>query len=97
MTRRQGHLLQCGGVPRAYDQTAVCGVRFDGFDDGLQLVVAFAGVVCMYVNVLCAKVPPLESVDRPQIALLSVRESDAVQVFARAVAVPDMNLCLPSS
>lgn len=35
--------------------------------------------------------PPLKPIYRPQIAYLPMRESNAVEVFAAAVAVPDLD------
>lgn len=60
-------------------------------DDLGQLVDALAGVVGVGVDVLGAKVPPLEAVDGAQVADVAVRQADAVEELAGAVAVPDLD------
>lgn len=63
-------------------------------DHGGQLVDAPARVVGGSVDVLGAKVPPLEPVHGAQVALGPVRQADAVEVLARPVTVPDLDALL---
>lgn len=43
----------------------------------------------MHVSVLGTKVPPLETIDRPQVAFLPICESKIVQEATRPVSIPD--------
>lgn len=88
---RQGHALKVLWVPRAEDHSAVVGAVAQLVDDFGQLVDAPAGVVGLGIDVLCAKVPPLEAVDGAQVADLAVGEPHAVEELAGAVAVPDLD------
>lgn len=58
-------------------------------DDLIQLVNTLARVVVLAGLVGSSKVPPLEAVDRAQVALFAVRKATLVQKLASAVSVPD--------
>lgn len=88
---RQGHALKVLWVPCAEDHSAVIRVVAELVDDLGQLVHALAGVICLCVDILGAKVPPLEAVDGAQVADVAVREPDAVEELAGPVAVPDLD------
>lgn len=88
---RQSHALKVLWVPRAEDHSAVVGAVAQLVDDFGQLVDALAGVVCLSIDVLCAKVPPLKPVDGAQVADVAVGQADAVEELAGAVAVPDLD------
>lgn len=45
----------------------------------------------MHVCVLCTKVPPLETIHRPQVALLPLCEAQVVQKAAGAIGIPDLH------
>lgn len=91
VARRQGHALEVARVPRAEDHPPVVGVGAQLVDDLGQLVDTLARVVSAGVDVLGAKVPPLEAVDGAQVADVAVRQADAVEELAGAVAVPDLD------
>lgn len=78
-------------VPGAHDDASVGGVVFDFVNDLCKLIDTLTGIVGVTVLVLGAKVPPLESIDRTEIADFAVREADLVEVFARAIALPDVD------
>lgn len=54
---------------------------------GAQMIIC----TCVHVGVLCTKVPPLETIDRPQVALLSLCEPQVVQEGPRAVGLPNLH------
>lgn len=62
MARGQSHLFQIGGVPRAHDNAAIEGVVDELVHNIFELVDTLAGVIRLGVDVLGAKVPPLESI-----------------------------------
>ncbi len=87
----EDHLRQVGRVPGAEDEAAVVRVGAEGVDDAGQLVDALAGVVGLGVDVGGAEVAPLEAVDGPEVAGLTVCQTQVVEELARAVAVPDLD------
>lgn len=91
VTGRQSHALKVLWVPCAEDHSAVVGAVAQLVDDFGQLVDALAGVVCLSIDILCAKVPPLEAVDGAQVADVTVGEPHAVEELAGTVAVPDLD------
>lgn len=91
VTRRQRHDLQIRRVPRAQDDASVIRRLLQLPHDVCELVDALSGVVRIGVYVGRAEVSPLEAVDGAKVALGARRESDAVEVGARAVAVPDLD------
>lgn len=91
VARRQGHELEVARVPRREHHAAVIRVRAQLVDNLGELVDALAGVVGFGINVVGAKVTPLEAVDGAQVTHLAVREPDAVEELARPVAVPDLD------
>lgn len=93
VTRGKGHLVQIGDIPRTEDDAAIEGILLQLADDFPDLIDALARVVGVAVDVLGAEVAPLETVDGAEVALLSGREAKFVEVFARAVTVPDMDPC----
>ena len=60
-------------------------------DDALQLVDALAGIIGLGVDVLGAKVAPLEAVDGTEVADLAMREAEVIEELTRPVAVPDLD------
>jgi hypothetical protein len=91
VARREDHARHVGWVPGAEDEAAVVRVRAQRVHDARELVDALAGVVCLGVDVLCAKMPPLKAVDGAEVALLAICQAEAVEELARAVAVPDLD------
>ena len=87
----QDHLGEVLGVPRAEDQTTVEGVRLEGVDDALELVVPLVRVVRLGVDVVGAEVAPLEAVDGAEVTDFAVCEAQVVEELAGAVAVPDFD------
>lgn len=75
VTGREDHLAHVLWVPRREDQPPIVRVRLEGLDDARELVDALAGVVGFGVNVLCAKVAPLEAVHGAEVALFAVGEA----------------------
>ena len=57
-------------------------------DDIGELIDSLAGVVRLGVDVVRAKVAPLEAVHGTEVAYLTVREAEAVEEFAGAVCRP---------
>lgn len=80
-----------GGVPRAEDDAAVGGVLLDFADALRELVDALPGVVRVAVRVLRAKVPPLKSVHRTQVALSPVSQPTLLQELLAPVSIPDLD------
>ena len=91
MTRRQGHLAQIRRVPRAQDDPPVVRLVLQLVNDLRQLIDPLARVIRLRIHVLGAEMPPLETIDGSQVSDFSVREADAVEVLAAAVAVPDLD------
>lgn len=89
VTRREGHLGQVGWVPGRQDDSAVVRARLELPDDLGQLIHALPRIVRLRIDVVGAKVAPLEPVDGAQVADIPVAQADAVEELARAVAVPD--------
>jgi len=56
-----------------------------------ELIDPLARVIILARAVLGAEMAPLKSVHRAQVAFAPVRETHAVEVFARAVAFPDVH------
>mmetsp|Transcript_41303 Transcript_41303/g.86485 ORF Transcript_41303/g.86485 Transcript_41303/m.86485 type:complete len:396 (-) Transcript_41303:583-1770(-) len=92
VARRQRHLRDVLRVPRGEDDATVVRLVLDRIDHLLDLVDALPRVVVVHRFVLGAEMPPLPAVDWAQVADLPVRESDRVEVVARRVAVPDLDL-----
>lgn len=88
---RQGHALEVSRVPRAEDHSPVVRVVAKLVDDLGQLVDALAGIVCLCIHVLGAKVPPLKTIDGAQVTDLAVGQADAVEELAGPIAVPDLD------
>ena len=85
------HLFQVCGVPCAEYDAAVVRLVLQLVDNLCKLIDALACVVCVMSSVLCAEMPPLETIDGAQVAFLVVREAYRVEEFARAIAVPDLD------
>lgn len=94
MARREGHLLEIGGVPRAEDDAAVVRRGAQLPHDLGQLVDALARVVRPAADVLGAEVAPLEPVHGAEVADGAVGQPHAVQELPRPVAVPDPDALL---
>lgn len=91
VARWEDHLLQICGVPGGKNQTAIVWVGAQLVNNLSELVNSLACVVRLGVDVLGAKMPPLEAVHGAEVADLAVVETEAVKEFARAVAVPDLD------
>ena len=59
-------------------------------DDRRQLIDALARVIGLGAAILGSKVPPLEAVHRAKIALLSMAQTDLVEVLSRSIAIPNL-------
>ena len=64
VTRWQNHLLHIGRVPSRKNQTAVVGVSSQLVNDLSELVYSLTSVIRLGINILGAKVSPLESAIR---------------------------------
>lgn len=91
VARREDHLVHVGGVPGGKDQATVVRVGAQLVDNLGELVDSLARVVRLGVDVLGAKVPPLEAVHGAEVADLAVGEAQVVEELAGAVAVPDLD------
>lgn len=87
----QSHEGQVFGVPGAHDDPSVLWILFDGVNDLLQLVDTLSCVICVHVCVLGTKVPPLETIHRAQVALLSLCEPKVVQEFPGTIGLPNLH------
>jgi hypothetical protein len=83
--------VEVGRIPCAEEDAPVGRVLLDLADDLGQLVDALAGIIALGVDIGCPKMPPLEAVDRSEVALLAMTESARGEEGSRAVAVPDMD------
>mmetsp|Transcript_22694 Transcript_22694/g.73459 ORF Transcript_22694/g.73459 Transcript_22694/m.73459 type:complete len:215 (-) Transcript_22694:1002-1646(-) len=79
---RQRHFGNVGRVPGGEDDPPVVRLLLDRLDDLSDLVHPLPGIVGVHILVLCAKVPPLPTVDGPEVALLPVGQPDRVEVVA---------------
>lgn len=91
MTRRQRHLPQIRRIPRTQYDPSVIRPVLQLINDFRQLIHSPARVIRLRIHILGAEMPPLETVDRSQISDFPVRQADAIEVFAAAVAVPDLD------
>lgn len=91
VARWEDHLLQIGGVPGRKDQTTIVWVGAQLVNNLGELVDSLARVVRLGVDVLGAKVPPLEAIHGTEVADLAVVEAEVVEELARAIAVPDLD------
>lgn len=91
VTRRQRHDLQVCGVPRTQNNATIVRCIAQLVNHLRQLVHALPSVIRLGVYVLSTEVPPLESVDRAEVTLRALCEPNAIEVAARAVAVPDLD------
>lgn len=90
----QDHLLEVGRVPGCEDEAAVVGVRPQLMDEFGNLVDTLSSVVRLGVNILGAKVSPLETVDRTKVTLLTVSQAEVVEELAGAISIPDLDASL---
>lgn len=91
MAGRQRHLLERWGVPRGHDDSPVVGVCLQRLDDSGQLVVPFARVVCVAIDVVRSEVSPLEPVHGSQVSLSAARQAQRVEILSGPVAFPDLD------
>lgn len=91
MTRRQRHLAQILRVPRTQDNPAVIGPMLQFRYHLRQLIHPLPRIIRLGVHILGPEMAPLEAVDGTEVADRAVGETDAVEVFAAAVAVPDFD------
>lgn len=80
-----------GRVPCGQDDATIGRVVLDLVDALAQLIDTLACVIGVHIHVLGAKVSPLESVHRSQVALGAVGETYGVEELAGSVAVPDLD------
>lgn len=91
MTRRQRHLAQIPRVPRTQDDPSVIGPMLQLINHLRQLIHPLPRIIRPGVHILGAEMAPLEAVDGTEVTDGAVGETDAVEVFAAAVAVPDFD------
>lgn len=91
MARREDHLGQILGVPRAQNEPSVVGIRLERLDDARQLVISLACIVGLGIDVLGTEVAPLETVYGTQVADFAVGEAQIVEELAGSVPVPDLD------
>mmetsp|Transcript_16655 Transcript_16655/g.26417 ORF Transcript_16655/g.26417 Transcript_16655/m.26417 type:complete len:240 (-) Transcript_16655:216-935(-) len=91
MARRQRHLIQIARIPRTHHNPARVGIVLDLLDAVHQLIHSLAIILIVHTSILRAKVSPLESINRSQVAFFIVRQTAIVQKLARAVSVPNMD------
>lgn len=87
----EDHLFQIGGIPGGKDQTTIVWVGAQLVNNLGELVDSLACVVRLGVDILGAKVPPLEAVHRTEVADLAVVEAEVVEELARAIAIPNLD------
>lgn len=75
MARRQNHVLEVFGIPCREDQSAVVRVGLELVNDFGKLINTLTCIIRLRIHILSAKVSPLEAVDGPKIADLSMRET----------------------
>lgn len=90
VTRRKRHLLDIRWIPRTQNNPSIIRFILELIDDFSELVDALACVVFRMSLVFCAEMPPLETVDGAEFAFFVVRETDAVEVGAAAVSIPNL-------
>lgn len=80
VTRWQGHIIQCHWIPSGHQNTAIIRMVLEQFHNGPQLIDSLPIVLRpLSPSVLCTKVPPLKTVDRPQVAFRSLEQPAAVK------------------
>ena len=72
VTRRQGHLIQIGRIPRRHDDTAIFRVVNNFANAFSQLIDALTGIIRVHILVLGAEMTPLKAVDGSQIHFFPV-------------------------
>jgi len=90
----QHHLREILGVPGAEDEAAIVGIGAEGVDDALQLIDPLPCVVGLGIDIVSAKVAPLEAVNRAKIPHFAVRQAQVVEELARPITVPDLDSLL---
>mmetsp|Transcript_25276 Transcript_25276/g.61324 ORF Transcript_25276/g.61324 Transcript_25276/m.61324 type:complete len:261 (-) Transcript_25276:620-1402(-) len=88
----ESHDPEVGRVPGAEQDPTVVGVGLDCVNDLGQLIHPLSGIVGVHVSILCAKVSPLEPVDRTEVPLLPVAQPKVGEKLLAAVAVPDVDV-----
>lgn len=91
MAGREGHEGNVLHVPGAYNHPPAVRVFFYHFNHLSYLIHSLALVIMMHVFILGTRVPPLESVHRPKVSLLSVLKIVLVQKLSAPVPIPDMH------
>ena len=88
--RKAGSLTRW--IPCAHDDSPVGRILLYFSDTLRELIHALACVIFPSAFITRPKVSPLEAIHGPQVSLISVVEPDLIQVGARAVPVPDMDV-----
>lgn len=93
MARRQSHKLQVLRIPSTKNNPSIIRIILELMNDFRELVNTLSCVVCLSIDVLGAKVPPLEAINRTEVAHCAMGEADRVEIFARSVPIPDLDAC----
>ena len=91
VARRQRHIFESRRVPGRHDDSSALRLVLNRLNNLRELVHALIRVVIVHGLVGGAKVPPLESVNGPQVPLLTVLQSDFVEEFSGSISVPNLD------
>ena len=91
MTRRQRHEFQILRVPRTEDDPPIVRVVLELMYNLCQLVHSLPSVISLGIDILGAKVAPLETIHWPEVSNGTVRETDRVEVIAGSVTISDFD------
>ena len=90
VTGRQGHLRQILRVPSRQDDASIFRIVLDLVNAIGKLVHTFSRVIRVHVDIVRAKMTPLKTVHRSQIANLPVLQVQSVEKLTRAIAIPNV-------
>jgi len=92
VARREGHLVDCAGVPGGEEHATVVGAGLEGFNDALDLIDALTVVVGLSLVVVSTEVAPLETINGAKITFAVLVETTGIKEFTGAIALPDVDV-----
>ncbi|KAH3658768.1 hypothetical protein OGATHE_006494 [Ogataea polymorpha] len=84
----KSHVLESRRIPCAQNNSSIVGVGSQSINDFGQLIVTFACVVCIGVDIFCPKVSPLEAVNWTEISFPPVCQAERVKILSRSISFP---------
>lgn len=90
MTRRQNHQLQILRIPRRKNHPTIIRIRAQLVYNIGNLINALSRIIGLRIFIFRAEMAPLETVDGAQVANFTVSQTQIVEEFARAIAIPDL-------